>query len=37
MHGWQNEFQEEYAFEGLRLNVGLTERDFDVKNPEYHF
>jgi outer membrane lipoprotein-sorting protein len=37
MHGWQNEFLEEYAFEGLRLNVGLTERDFDVKNPEYHF
>ncbi len=28
---------EEYAFEDLRLNVGLTDADFDPDNPEYDF
>jgi outer membrane lipoprotein-sorting protein len=35
--GWNNEFLEEYSFEGLKLNTGLTDRDFDIKNPEYRF
>lgn len=37
VYGWSNEFLEEYRFESLRLNAGLTERDFDVNNSEYHF
>lgn len=28
---------EEYTYDNVRLNVGLTDRDFDVTNPEYHF
>lgn len=35
--GWDNEFLEEYVFENLKVNVGLTEHDFDLKNPEYRF
>lgn len=37
VHGWNNEFLEEYQYDNIRLNVGLNDRDFDVKNPEYHF
>lgn len=37
VHGWDNEFLEEYQYDGVRLNVGLTDMDFDVKNPEYRF
>jgi outer membrane lipoprotein-sorting protein len=37
VHGWENEFLEEYQYDGIRLNVGLSDRDFDVKNPEYRF
>jgi hypothetical protein len=28
---------EEYGFEQFQMNVGLTERDFDEKNPAYEF
>ncbi|MHB8969477.1 MAG: DUF1571 domain-containing protein [Pirellulaceae bacterium] len=28
---------EEYFYKSVKLNVGLTERDFDLNNPEYHF
>ena len=37
VYGWDNEFLEEYSFKEIKLNVGLTERDFDKANPEYHF
>ncbi len=29
--------QEEYTYLKLKLNVGLTDKDFDPKNPEYNF
>jgi outer membrane lipoprotein-sorting protein len=35
--GWKDELLEEYEYEGLKLNVGLTDRDFDPENPEYDF
>ena len=28
---------EEYTYVNLRLNVGLTDKDFDSRNPEYNF
>ena len=28
---------EEYFYKGVKLNVGLTDQDFDHHNPEYHF
>ncbi len=37
VHGWNDELLEEYRYENVRVNVGLTERDFDIKNPEYRF
>ncbi len=37
VYGWNDEFLEEYRYEKVRLNVGLTDRDFDIKNPEYRF
>jgi len=35
--GWDNRLVESYGFEQLKLNPGLTDKDFDSKNPEYHF
>jgi hypothetical protein len=29
--------EEEYTYRGLKLNVGLTDRDFDPDNPAYNF
>ena len=29
--------QEEYTYVDVKLNVGLTDRDFDTKNPDYNF
>ena len=29
--------EEEYNYRDLRLNVGLTDRDFDPDNPHYNF
>jgi hypothetical protein len=31
------ELQEEYTYENLMFNVGLTDADFDTKNPNYRF
>jgi hypothetical protein len=28
---------EEYFYKDVKLNVGLTDRDFDINNPDYHF
>lgn len=41
--GWENEVDgspqllESYSYLNVRTNVGLTDEDFDVGNPEYHF
>lgn len=34
---WENLMVEYCRYLGLRLNVGLSERDFDPENPEYGF
>jgi hypothetical protein len=36
-HGWRGEFLEEYRFEKLEVNVGLTDVDFDPANPAYRY
>ncbi len=35
--GWKKELLEWYEYSDLKLNVGLTDRDFDRDNPEYGF
>lgn len=37
VYGWNNEFLEEYIYKQLKLNIGLSEIDFDVNNPEYGY
>jgi hypothetical protein len=37
VYGWKDEFLEAYAYTDLRLNVGLSEADFDIHNPAYRF
>jgi hypothetical protein len=37
VYGWKQELLEEYFYENLELNTGLTEEDFDVKNKKYSF
>lgn len=34
---WDDRLVESYGYELLKLNPGLTDKDFDPKNPEYHF
>jgi hypothetical protein len=34
---WEDRLVESYGYELLKLNPGLTDKDFDPKNPEYHF
>jgi hypothetical protein len=34
---WNDRLVECYGFEKLKLNPGLTDKDFDPKNPEYQF
>jgi hypothetical protein len=34
---WDNKLVEDYRYLNLRLNIGLTDRDFDPKNPQYNF
>jgi hypothetical protein len=34
---WDNKLVEKYGYENLNLNPGLTEDDFDPKNPAYKF
>jgi len=35
--GGEPELEEEYTYEDLLINVGLTDADFDTKNPNYRF
>lgn len=35
--GGAPELEEEYTYEDLSMNVGLTDADFDTKNPNYRF
>ena len=34
---WEDQLVECYGYEHLNLNPGLSDKDFDPKNPEYHF
>jgi len=34
---WNDKLVESYGFEQLKLNPGLTDKDFDPKNPAYRF
>lgn len=34
---WNNHLVECYGYERLKLNPGLSDKDFDPHNPEYHF
>jgi len=36
-YNWRNELLESYAYKNLELNCGLTDIDFDPKNPAYNF
>lgn len=35
--GGEPELLEEYTYQDIQFNVGLSDRDFDVNNPEYQF
>lgn len=37
IYNWDNQLVERYGYLDLRLNPGLTDDDFDPKNPEYGF
>ncbi len=37
IYDWENQLVECYGYEHLSLNPGLSDKDFDPKNPEYHF
>jgi len=37
IYDWSDQLVEEYTYTQLRLNPGLTTRDFDPENPEYGF
>ncbi|MFA5975437.1 MAG: DUF1571 domain-containing protein [Elusimicrobiota bacterium] len=37
VYDWNGELLEMYHFAQLKINPGLTEKDFDVKNPAYRF
>ncbi len=37
IYGWSDELLEKYEYTHLKLNVGLTDKDFDPKNKEYEF
>jgi hypothetical protein len=37
IYGWENEFLEMYYYSKIKINVGLTTKDFDINNPEYSF
>jgi len=34
---WEDQLVECYGYEQLNLNPGLSDKDFDPKNPDYHF
>ncbi len=37
IYGWQGEFLEMYHYSKMKINTGLTDKDFDIKNTEYNF
>ena len=37
IYGWNDELLEKYEYTHIKLNVGLTDKDFDPKNKEYEF
>jgi outer membrane lipoprotein-sorting protein len=37
IYDWDDELVENYGYEDLRLDAGLTDADFDPGNPEYRF
>jgi len=37
LYDWENNLVENYGYEDLRFNVGLSDADFSPKNPEYRF
>ena len=37
VYDWEDQLIESYGYENLRLNPGLTDFDFDPRNPEYKF
>ena len=37
LYDWDDHPFEMYGYEDLKLNAGLTDADFDPKNPDYHF
>jgi outer membrane lipoprotein-sorting protein len=37
IYDWDNILIEDYGYENLKLNVRLTDTDFDPRNPEYKF
>ncbi len=37
IYGWNNELFEKSEYTHIKLNVGLTDKDFDPKNKEYEF
>jgi hypothetical protein len=42
-YGWPNkaggemDVIEEYTYQNIKINVGLTDKDFDVANSDYNF
>jgi hypothetical protein len=37
IYDWANRLREEYGYQDLELNPGLSDRDFDLENSEYGF
>jgi len=37
IYDWEGLLVEDYGYEDLKLNAGLTDLDFDPQNPEYRF
>ncbi|MBU1168877.1 MAG: DUF1571 domain-containing protein [Proteobacteria bacterium] len=37
IYDWDNNLYEFYEFKDIKMNVGLTDKDFDPENPEYKF
>jgi outer membrane lipoprotein-sorting protein len=37
IYDWDESLVEDYGYESLKLDAGLTDADFDPKNPEYGF
>lgn len=37
IYDWNDQLIEDYRFSDLRINPGLTDRDFDPKHPDYRF